>query len=168
MYQNKVSKRDKEGKLKEYKRTLNEIEIGYDGKNCTCELEHYGNNESKAQIEAWRYFWKISLDERVKMREEWETYYSEVKETPIYALFMEQRDAMSKNNYARVKDLSKQAKEMYKNGDHITLQKPNYIDPSEFDRGYVRAYRNIKKAITTLEQETDFVGNQEEKGAWGE
>lgn len=106
--------------------------------------------------------WLLLPDEQKKeIQEKWDKYYEDVKETPIYALFQEQREAARKNNYTRVKELAAESREMRKNGDHITLEKPKATDPFEYNNStFVHNYRSLKRKISDLNQWEDEVPDE--------
>lgn len=103
--------------------------------------------------EEWQKWILLSPDEKQKIRAEWDQYYKDVQETPIYLLFQEQRAASRKGDIKRVKDLADQARQMRENGDINTLPKPKSIDPFEFEHSaFVVSYHRIKNKIAELQQ----------------
>ena len=111
---------------------------------------------SKKVLEAWFRWNRLSHDEQVKILNEWTKYYEEVKETPMYALFQEQRKAAKENNWGRVRELADQAREMRKNGDDITLTKPTSIDPWDFNHNMdIKAYNELDEKLKKLTHYSD-------------
>lgn len=143
----KQSKKDLEDRLIKIKRIKSCLETGQ---------KPYGNRVSMGIISEWESFIKLTHPEQMKIWADWEKYYQDVKETPSYALFQEQRAAEAKKDWARVKDLAEQAKEMRKNGDHITLKKPSTVDPWEYNYGVVKFYKDCEKAIEEMNRELNM------------
>lgn len=114
------------------------------------------NNGSRKVLDAWFKWNRLSHDEQIKILNDWNKYYKEVEETPMYALFQEQRRAASENNWGRVRELADQVREMRKNKDDITLTKPTSIDPWDFNHDMnIKAYNEIEEKIKELTHYTD-------------
>lgn len=155
MFYSKLTRKEKEDKLIKTKKLKNSIEFG-------------NNPESKKMIIAWKEFMKLPYAEQARRRQEWEKYYQEVKHTPIYALFQAQREADARKDSGEVIALAKQAKEMRKNGDHITLLKPKFVDPWEFSQGWVKAYEDCIKAIDELNADLNMPDIEEANSVWNQ
>lgn len=125
-----------------------------------------GSKESATAISEWRSYWKLPQAQRSKIINDWDNYYKEMKETPMYALFIEQREAAHKGIWSRVKELAEQAKEMQLDGAHITIQKPFFTDPWEFSHGYVKTFLDLEKRILELSDELNLDSVKEAQGAW--
>jgi hypothetical protein len=151
---NDFSDKDKINKLV---RKKNNLESG---------LEPDGNKDSAKIIAQWKSFMKFPIPEQTRIRVEWDKYYSEVKESPIYALVMEQRNAASKNNWIRVIDLAEQAKQMKLDGNHTTIPKPLFPDPWDFSFGYVRDYISLERRIIELSGQVNVYSAQTAKDAF--
>lgn len=151
--------KDKIAKLTRLKDDL-ELNLGYLGNKHSASVE---------EIKAWKEYCNLSYKEQTERKRAWSDYYENVKETPIYALFQEQKKAMASGNILRVKDLAKQARLMRINGDTETLTKPKFMDPDEFDRGWVKAYRDYDWMIKQLNLDLSDEGNSNEiKEVWDE
>jgi hypothetical protein len=125
-------------------------------------IKFENGSDTGKELEAWRKWNLLGHEKQLKILAEWEKYYKEVQETPIYALFQEQRLAASKNDWGRVKELADQAREMRKNGDDITLTKPTSIDPWEFNHsGTIKCYLEAQEKIKELTNYPDLKKDDE-------
>lgn len=155
MYQ-KSTKRQLEDKL--IKLTKIKEDIEKDPKN-----EH---PESVKQMRAWKMFKALPYAEQSMRWAEWGKYYEQVKETPAYALFQAQREAAEAKQMNRVIELSREARQMRLNNDHITLPKPPFVDPWSLERGWVKSYLDCEKQIFLLRDELRAPDAEETKEVW--
>lgn len=140
------SVREKEGLLKKLRELQRDLEINTSGRNA----------EARNLITAWKTFSLKPYEEQQRMLLVWGKYYADVKQTPIYALVQEQKEALSRRDLSRVRELAQQSTRMQKNGHHAVLTKPVGIDPWEFNHGAVIAYVDLGKRIKELEKELSF------------
>lgn len=170
MYAVKLTRKEKEDKFFRLKRLKDELEFDNNPKR-----EH---PESKRVIVSWKAFLKLPYSEQEKIRKEWDQYYAEVKLTPIYLMLQAQKEAyrtmISKSEWPeernkakqRFTELAKESRLMRENGDDITLPKPKSIDPWEYDKNWVKAYKDCEKAISDLNQEMNNL-DEEAQSVWG-
>lgn len=105
---------------------------------------------SREMLEKWFKWNRLTHDEQLKILADWDKYYADVKETPSYLIFQEQREAASKGNWLRVKDLAIDAKQIKDNKDYI-LKKPTSIDPWDFNQNQdIKAYLEIENKMKEL------------------
>lgn len=150
------SVKEKEGLLKKLQDLQRDLENNFSGKFA----------EARDIIAAWKLFSGKPHPEQQAVLQEWEKYYAAVKDTPIYALVHEQKEALGRRDMVRVRSLAAQAKAMKKNGDHQTLTKPAGIDPWEFNHGTVTTYVDLDKRIKELAKELSFNEFTQEKEEW--
>ncbi len=113
------------------------------------------NLGSKEVLEAWFKWNRLSHDEQLKILNYWEKYYEDVKQTPSYMIFQEQREAAAKNDWGRVKELALDAKKIKENKDYV-LAKPTSIDPWDFNHNMdIKAYEDIEEMIKELTHYSD-------------
>ncbi len=122
--------------------------------------------ESLQMLKAYHAWGKLSDKDRQASIKAWRDYYDAVKESPIYALFQAQREAASKGDHRRLKDLASQARVMRLKGDHITLDKPLGIDPWEFNQGWVRAWLDCQQEIESLRKDLAIPEQEEAREIW--
>lgn len=109
------------------------------------------NLEKTFAVREWKKFLSLSYAEQNKIRKEWDNYYSEVRESPIYALYQAQKNALLQNRLYDVKELANEAKRMREDENSRTVEKPKYTDPFVYDFGAtVRAYRETERRIKEL------------------
>lgn len=107
--------------------------------------------EQQDMIKALHAWEEAPQNVKARIINEWDQYYKNVDQTPIYALFQEQREAMSRRDYGRVKELADEARRMREDGNHITLEKPRSIDPFDYQHHpLIKAYRRVNKQIKEL------------------
>ncbi len=108
------------------------------------------NLGSREVLEKW-FKWNIlSHDEQLKVLADWDKYYEDVKETPSYMIFQEQRIAASKNDWGRVKELAQDARKIKENKDYV-LKKPTSIDPWDFNQNMdIKGYLEIEEKMKEL------------------
>lgn len=157
MFNAKVTIKEKENRLINIIKLRDDIEHDY-------KKEH---PESIEMLKAYHSFEKLSDKQRQENIKAWNEYYAAVKETPIYALFKEQREAARQENTPRLKDLALQARQMKAKGDHITLEKPKGIDPWEFNQGWVMAWKDCIKEIELLRKDLAVSDQEKEQKLWG-
>lgn len=148
MYYNKLTKQEKQMKLGKLQRERLFME---------------NDPISKKMLSEWHKFLQLSPTEKKRRRDAWESYYKLVNESTMALLLREQQLALQQQNFARVKQLAEEAYQMIKNNDNVTLPKPDFIDPFEFDYGVVcMSYKNLQKAIKEL---TDYSPDDYIEGA---
>lgn len=129
-------------------------------------MKPWGNAESRTILAEWRKFNKLPSYKQQQMRDEWNKYFEDVSFSPIYQLVQAQKEAMRDGNWARVKDLADQSKQMREDGALNTVTKPQGIDPMEFDRSStMKAYwdcENVIKELSFMEEEA------EDRNVWNE
>ncbi len=156
MYHQKLTNKQKEDLI--LKLTRKKYDIEFDKTN--------SHPESKKQMDAYKIFMSLTLDQKVSIRQAWSKYYEDVIQSPIYQLFKEQQEASKKGNWVRVRELAQDARSMRENNDLITLKKPTSIDPWEFDYGWVKDYMNLTKEIQELREEINAPDSEEQKAVW--
>jgi len=108
------------------------------------------NLGSREILEKWFKWNRLSHDEQLKILAEWDKYYEDIKQTPAYLIFYEQRAAAHKNDWGRVKELSKDAKLIHEKKDYV-LTKPTSIDPWDFNNNMdIKAYLEIEEKMKEL------------------
>lgn len=168
MSQQKRTKKDTDILLIKVIRIKNCLESGGENLSCIKNIkEPHGNEESKKMISDWKKFCKMSIAEQNKIRAEWEQYYKDVQETPIYMLFKAMGEANNRKDYGEVKALALEAKKMREDNIHAVLDKPLFTDPWEFYRGWVKAYENYEQLIIELNEESDMPELQEAANVFG-
>lgn len=158
MFFNKLTKKEQENKLAKLIKFKKEIEF-----NNNVNRNH---PESVILIKNWKEFIKLHPKVQDNVRMQWKNYYNSVYESPIYALYSEQRIAARKNDWGRVKELADQARQMRENGHHISLTKPIGIDPWEYDYGWVKAYKDVEQAIQELNEDMNIESELEAREVW--
>lgn len=140
MFYQKMTREEKQKLYESYIRTRNELE--YD-----------------PTVIAWKEWSKKPESEQLAEIKEWNEYYSKVKESVIYEMYMKQRDYASKGNYAGVKEIADQVKEMRKNNLHITTDEPKFTDPWEYRHNpNISAYLKAQEEIKSM---SDYTGTDE-------
>jgi len=105
---------------------------------------------TRITLEAWFKWNDLSHNDQVKILNDWDKYYEDVKQTPSYMIFQEMRKASRKGNITRVKELANDAKQIRENKDYI-LKKPTSIDPWEFrNNEAIKAYEQLQEVIKEL------------------
>ncbi len=174
---NKLTNSQKEDKILKLTRLLNEIEF-----DSNPDRDRHAHPDSKLEIAKWRKFCALPKQDQLKLLEEWKVYYENVKQSPVYDLFQEQRKAMDftkvnnepieeqaklkQERWQRIRELGQQARLMRENGDLNTVTKPSSIDPWEFNQGWVKAYKDCEQAIKDLKAEVSMGDPEDVKGVW--
>lgn len=113
-------------------------------------LSDPNNFGTRITLEAWFKWNALSHEDQLKILTDWDKYYEDVKRTPSYMIFQEQREASRKGNLTRVKELAQDARKIKENKDYI-LKKPTSIDPWEFSNNEaIKAYEQLQKVIKEL------------------
>ena len=101
-------------------------------------------------------FRKLPYVEQQKIREEWDKYYKDVKDTPVYAMYCLMKEAFLKNDFGGVKVLSNTLREMKENEEVSTIAKPRSSDPYELENNvHANAYLNVVDAIIALQEDKE-------------
>lgn len=151
---NKKTKAEKQDLLIRAKLILDSMEQG---------KHPHGTKEGARIIRDFHIWNRLPSTEKGRIAAAWNTYYEDVKYSPIYLIVQEQRLAAAKGDWARVRDLAQQAQEMREDGSLITLPVPEFTDPSEFSQGSViSAY---KKLLRQIEEMTGYPSGQLQKAS---
>ncbi len=121
--------------------------------------------ENNPVVIAWKKFITLPYSQQVIIRKEWNEYYNaKVKDSVVYAMFLEAKNAMGRNDNTRVKEIAEQVARMRKNGDLIQIAKPAGIDPWDFDYGVeVTSYKRLGQRLKEL---LDVSSIQEQNEVW--
>lgn len=115
--------------------------------------------ENDETVVAWKK-WSNKPDHQQRADiAEWNDYFAKVKDSVIYAMYRQQRECAAKGNYAGVKEIAEQVKEMRENNQHITTQEPGFMDPWEFRHNpNISAYLKAKEEIKSM---SEYAGTDE-------
>jgi hypothetical protein len=115
-------------------------------------------------INAFTYFSKLSSNEQIRVRREWDEYYKKCQSTSGYQIFQEQRIALENKDMKRVRELAEDSKKMIEDG-YSEIPIPKGIDPWEFEHsGYLATYLNL---ISSIKKLTEYpVSNKEAQEVW--
>jgi hypothetical protein len=171
MYYQKLTKSQKEDKLRDVMKLKNEIEFDNNP------IHSRRHPESRIAIVEWKEFLKLPAPEQERRKRAWVKYYEDVKTTPIFALFQEMRVSLrlltskdpevAKEARMRVRELSEQSQRMQANGDLSTLEKPPFADPWEMERGWVQSYQDCERVIKELQRDLSVDVSGEAQDVWG-
>jgi len=113
-------------------------------------LNDPNNIGTRKELEAWFTWNRLSIEEQRKILNAWSKYYEDIKQTPSYLIFQEQRAVSMHGDWARVKELAQDARNIRENKDYV-LKKPTSIDPWEFRHSEtIKAYERLQIVIKEL------------------
>lgn len=119
------------------------------------------NFGTRITLEAWFAWNRLPHDAQLKILTDWDKYYMDVKQTPSYLIFQEQREASRKGDLTRVKELAKDARKIRENKDYV-LKKPTSIDPWEFRHNEaIKAYEQLQEVIKELTNYPDTKNDED-------
>lgn len=113
--------------------------------------------EDKSIIKTWIEYEKLTFKEKDYLKEDWDKYFNNVKETKAYKRYIIQRKHLKNNNVGLVREFSKKANEQISN-QSWEKQKPALEDPI-FLLSYqdVKQYQEVLKEIKSIVEEKDIV-----------
>lgn len=118
-------------------------------------LEKYKHNFSEIQqnpmVKKWKEFLRLPYSQQQKIRQEWDQYFKDVRDTIAYARFQDQKQAFKEGDFKRVKELAEEARQQMIDNDY-QLKMPDGIDPWEFDfNGDIKRYKWLEGKIRELQ-----------------
>lgn len=114
--------------------------------------EVLGTLLDKLEVQQYLNLLKLPYEEQKSMEREWDVYFDEVREGPIYALFREQKEALDKGDLAKAKDALGEIRQAI--AEMPRVPKPRGFDPKRVRvSGEVNQYLRVKEMIETLEKE---------------
>lgn len=110
------------------------------------------------QVQSLLRFKALSPIEQADIRGKWEEYYRLVRETPAYKRFVEQKEAMRRNDLETVRRLALEAKSELAERNYIPrpqFDDPNYLFANASSQLYFSLLRDIKNLKNELLQMGD-------------
>lgn len=114
-------------------------------------------------IKEWKNFVSLPYSQQRKIRNDWEKYLNDVKESITYGIVTEQKKALRHGDITRVKELAAELRAMKENGQLFFIDRPKSVDPFDFDYGAeVRAYKAIVAKIKELSTSSFSIEQQQD------
>lgn len=114
------------------------------------------SSKDAQQLKDYFDFLDLTPAERFSWQEDWDAYYLEVRETPVYQIAQALRNAYHEDNRSEIKRLLAENKAMMTNK-ALVLDMPKHPEPAIIEQGYaVGIYLEVCSKIETLMRLSDI------------